>query len=159
MKERAKSISSSIATTRNWTASCSTASWTCCTGCGATSSGTRSTATIIPCRPPPVGDTLAPWNHSDLAAAILQPYLSADNHWLVQHHGIFQGYYFWHHSGGDRFARERYRGHPMFERTAEFCEKWDQRSFDPSYDTLPFDAFEPMMRRLLARPPFGGAVA
>ena len=81
-----------------------------------------------------------------------------DNHWLVQHHGIFQGYYYFHHSGGDRFARERYRGHPMFERTAEFCEKWDQRSFDPNYDTLPFDAFEPMMRRLLARPPFGGAV-
>ena len=86
------------------------------------------------------------------------PTSAPDNHWLVQHHGIFQGYYFWHHSGDDRFARERYRGHPMFERTAEFCEKWDQRSFDPDYDTLPFDAFEPMMRRLLARPPFGGAV-
>ena len=141
----------------------------------ATSSSTRSTATITHCRATralrdgadeetvvvalllDIGDTLAPWNHSDLAAAILQPYLSPDNHWLVQHHGIFQGYYFWHHSGGDRFARERYRGHPMFERTAEFCEKWDQRSFDPNYDTLPFDAFEPMMRRLLARPPFGGA--
>ena len=102
-----------------------------------------------------IGDTLAPWNHSDLAAAILQPYLSPDNHWLVQHHGIFQGYYFWHHSGGDRFARERYRGHPMFERTAQFCERWDQTSFDPNYDTLPLDAFDPMVRRLFARPPFG----
>jgi predicted HD phosphohydrolase len=102
-----------------------------------------------------IGDILAPWNHSDLAAAILQPYISADNHWLVQHHGIFQGYYFWHHSGGDRFARERYRGHPMFERTAEFCERWDQMSFDPNYDTLPLEAFEPMVRRLFARPPFG----
>jgi predicted HD phosphohydrolase len=104
-----------------------------------------------------VGDLLAPWNHSDLAAAILQPYVSADNHWLVRHHGIFQGYYFWHHSGGDRFARERYRGHPMFERTAEFCERWDQTSFDPNYDTLPLEAFEPMVRRLFARPPFGQA--
>jgi predicted HD phosphohydrolase len=102
-----------------------------------------------------IGDTLAPWNHSDLAAAVLQPYVSKDNHWLVQHHGIFQGYYFWHHSGGDRFARERYRGHPMFERTAEFCERWDQRSFDPAYDTLPLAAFEPMVRRLFARAPFG----
>jgi predicted HD phosphohydrolase len=104
-----------------------------------------------------IGDILAPWNHSDLAAAILQPYVSPDNHWLVRHHGIFQGYYFWHHTGGDRFARERYRGHPMFERTAAFCEKWDQTSFDPNYDTLPLEAFEPMARRLFARPPFGGA--
>lgn len=106
-----------------------------------------------------VGDLLSPWNHSDLAAAILQPYVSADNHWLVRHHGIFQGYYFWHHGGGDRFARERYRGHPMFERTAEFCERWDQMSFDPNYDTLPLEAFEPMVRRLFARPPFGPHVA
>jgi predicted HD phosphohydrolase len=104
-----------------------------------------------------IGDILAPWNHSDLAAAILQPYVSPDNHWLVRHHGIFQGYYFWHHTGGDRFARERYRGHPMFEPTAAFCEKWDQTSFDPNYDTLPLEAFEPMARRLFARPPFGGA--
>lgn len=102
-----------------------------------------------------IGDILAPWNHSDLAAAILQPYISPDNHWLVQHHGIFQGYYYFHHTGGDRFARERYRGHPMFERTAAFCERWDQASFDPGYDTLPIDAFAPMVRRLFARPPFG----
>ena len=102
-----------------------------------------------------IGDILAPWNHSDLAAAILQPYISPDNHWLVKHHGIFQGYYYFHHSGGDRFARERYRGHPMFERTAQFCERWDQTSFDPDYDTLPLEAFEPMVRRLFARPPFG----
>jgi predicted HD phosphohydrolase len=102
-----------------------------------------------------IGDILAPWNHSDLAAAILQPYISPDNHWLVKHHGIFQGYYYFHHSGGDRFARERYRGHPMFESTAQFCERWDQTSFDPDYDTLPLEAFEPMVRRLFARPPFG----
>jgi predicted HD phosphohydrolase len=106
-----------------------------------------------------IGDILAPWNHSDLAAAILQPYVSPDNHWLVQHHGIFQGYYFWHHTGGDRFARERHRGHPMFERTAAFCERWDQTSFDPDYDTLPLKAFEPMVRRLFARPPFGAGAA
>ena len=102
-----------------------------------------------------IGDIMAPWNHSDMAAAILQPYISPDNHWLVKHHGIFQGYYYFHHSGGDRFARERYRGHPMFERTAQFCERWDQMSFDPDYDALPLEAFEPMVRRLFARPPFG----
>jgi len=102
-----------------------------------------------------IGDTVAPYNHSDLAAAVLQPYVSADNHWLVKHHGIFQGYYYFHHCGGDRFAREQYRGHPMFERTALFCERWDQNSFDPDYDTLPIDAFMPMLERIFARPPFG----
>jgi predicted HD phosphohydrolase len=108
-----------------------------------------------------IGDTVAPHSHSDLGAAVLRPYISADNHWLVQHHGIFQGYYFFHHCGGDRFARERFRGHPMFERTAQFCERWDQNSFDPDYDTLPIDAFLPMVQRIFARPPFsaGDAVA
>ena len=72
-----------------------------------------------------IGDTVAPHNHSDLAAAVLQPYISADNHWLVQHHGIFQGYYYFHHCGGDRFARERYRGHPMFEPLFEYADRLD----------------------------------
>ena len=101
-----------------------------------------------------IGDTLAPENHAQLGAAVLRPYVSADNHWLIQHHAVFQGYYYYHHIGMDRDERERYRGHPMFERTAAFCEKWDQCSFDPDYDTMPFSAFEPMLRRLFARRPF-----
>lgn len=105
-----------------------------------------------------IGDILAPENHSDLAAAVLQPYISNDNHWLVRHHGIFQGYYFWHHFDMDRDAREQYRGHPMFERTAMFCEKWDQTSFDPDYDTAPIAVFEPMARRILGRKPWEFAV-
>jgi len=100
-----------------------------------------------------IGDTLAPDNHSELAAAVLRPYVSERNHWVVKHHGIFQGYYYWHHLGGDRDERERYRGHPHFEACVEFCERWDQTSFDPDYDTLPLDAFVPMVQRLFARPP------
>jgi predicted HD phosphohydrolase len=106
-----------------------------------------------------VGDTLAPDNHAEIAAAILRPYVSADNHWLIQHHGIFQGYYFWHHYGADRFAREKFRGHPMFERTALFCERYDQVAFDPRFDTMPLAAFEPMVRRLFARTPWTQGVA
>ncbi len=102
-----------------------------------------------------IGDVLAPQNHSDLAAAILQPYVSETNHWVIKHHGIFQGYYFWHFTGGDRNARDQYRGHPLFDRCARFCARWDQVSFDPDYDTLPIDAFEPMVRRIFARQPFG----
>ncbi len=60
-----------------------------------------------------IGDTLAPDNHGDLAAAILKPYVSEANHWIVKHHAVFQGYYYWHHIGGDRNARERYRDHPL----------------------------------------------
>ncbi|MDY0882925.1 HD domain-containing protein [Dongia soli] len=102
-----------------------------------------------------IGDTLAPHNHSDLAAAILQPYVSEDNHWVIKHHGIFQGYYFWHFVGGDRHAREQYRGHPLFDRCARFCERWDQVSFDPDYETQPIETFMPMVERIFARQPFG----
>ena len=104
-----------------------------------------------------IGDTIAPHTHSQVAADILRPYVSDENHWLVRHHGIFQGYYYWHHDGGDRDAREQYRGHPCFEKTADFCERWDQSSFDPDYDTLPLDVFEPVLRRVFARPPRYGA--
>lgn len=102
-----------------------------------------------------IGDTIAPENHSELGASVLQPYVSAATHWIIKHHGLFQGYYYFHHTGGDRNARDRYRGHSMFEPTAAFCEKWDQMSFDPAYDTLPLDAFEPALRRVFARPSFG----
>jgi predicted HD phosphohydrolase len=102
-----------------------------------------------------IGDLLAPENHSELAASILRPYVSEDNYWLVKHHGIFQGYYFFHHIGLDRDERERYRGHPMFEKTALFCQNYDQNSFDPAYDTAQIEAFEPMVRRLFDKPPFG----
>ena len=100
-----------------------------------------------------IGDLYAPHNHSAFAAAALKPYISNDNHWLVLHHGVFQGYYFMHHLGGDRDARERFRGHPCFEATADFCERWDQKAFDPDYETMPLTAFEPMVRRLFAGEP------
>lgn len=102
-----------------------------------------------------IGDQLAPSNHADFAAAVLQPFVSPATHWMVQHHGIFQGYFYFHHIGKDRFEREQYRGHPAFERTVEFCDRWDQESFDPDYDTMPLDAFVPMLRRIFAREPWG----
>lgn len=101
-----------------------------------------------------IGDTVAPDNHAELAATVLKPYVSHRTWWVVQHHGIFQGYYFWHHIGGDRNAREVYRGHPYFQDCADFCAKWDQTAFDPDYDTAPLGHFEPMVRRLLAREPW-----
>jgi predicted HD phosphohydrolase len=99
-----------------------------------------------------IGDTLGSANHSELAATILEPFVGEKNHWIVKHHGVFQGYYFFHHYGLDRDMRDRYRDHPWWRDCAEFCEKYDQRSFDPEYDTLPLEAFEPAVRRLFASP-------
>ncbi len=101
-----------------------------------------------------VGDGLAPQNHGDFAASILKPYVSADTHWIIKHHSVFQGYYFFHHLGADRNLRDRYRDHPCFDACVDFCAKWDQNSFDPDYDTLPLSHFEPMVRDLFAREPF-----
>jgi predicted HD phosphohydrolase len=99
-----------------------------------------------------IGDTLAPANHAQLAATLLEPFVSEKNRWVVEQHGIFQGYYFFHHLGLDRNLRERFRDHPWFRDCAEFCEKYDQNSFDPAYDTLPLEAFEPAVRRVFAAP-------
>ena len=99
-----------------------------------------------------IGDALAPDNHSAVAAAILRPFVNDRNHWVVRHHGLFQGYYHFHHHGRDRNARDRHRHHPHYRTCVDFCERWDQRSFDPRYDTLPLAHFEPMVRRVFAEP-------
>ena len=99
-----------------------------------------------------IGDTLGSFNHPDIAAAILKPFVSEANHWMVQHHGIFQGHYFFHHLGLDRDMRDNFKSHPHYERTAEFCALYDNPAFDPKAETLPIGEFEPMLRRLMAQP-------
>ena len=100
-----------------------------------------------------IGDELAPYNHSEFAAAILKPYVRAEVTWIVAQHGLFQNYYYVHHLGGDRNARERYRDHPWYEACQHFCAAWDQCSFDPDYRSEPLSAFEPLVRRIFARTP------
>lgn len=99
-----------------------------------------------------IGDTLGSYNHPEIAAAILKPFVSEELHWIAQHHGAFQGYYFFHFLEMDRDAREAFRGHPHFEACAEFCGRYDQAAFDPDYDSEPLAFFEPMVRRVFARP-------
>ena len=99
-----------------------------------------------------IGDLMCPSNHADMAAAMLKPYVSEANHWMVANHTIFQGYYYFHHLGLDRDMREQFRGHAHFEHTAQFCHLYDQNSFEPGYDSMPLEAFEPMLRRVLDRP-------
>jgi predicted HD phosphohydrolase len=99
-----------------------------------------------------IGDTLGSFNHPDIAAAILKPFVSEANLWMVQNHGIFQGYNFFHYIGLDRHLRDQFRGHPHYERTAEFVALYDNPAFDPQSETLPLVTFEPMVRRLMATP-------
>jgi len=99
-----------------------------------------------------IGDLMCPSNHADMAAAMLKPYVSEANHWMVANHTIFQGYYYFHHLGLDRDMREQFRGHPHFEHTAQFCRLYDQNSFETGFDSMPLEAFEPMLRRVLEKP-------
>lgn len=98
-----------------------------------------------------IGDVVAPWNHGEVAAAILKPYVSEKTWWIVNHHCLFQGYYYNHLMGGDRFAREKYRDHPYYEDAVYFCHNYDQNAFDPKYEYKPLEFFEPMVRRVFSR--------
>src|SRR5262249_46711084 len=83
---------------------------------------------------------------------MLRGLVSAANQFMVEQHGVFQGYYFWHHIGGDRNARDRFRESPWFDRTAEFCARYDQVAFDPAYRSEPLQHFEPLVRGFSAAP-------
>ena len=99
-----------------------------------------------------IGDNLAPSNHADFAATLMQPFISEKNYWIVKHHGIFQGYYFFEYLGLDKNMRDKFKDHPYFNDCKEFCEKYDQNSFDPEYESLPLDFFIPMVERVFAKP-------
>ena len=101
-----------------------------------------------------IGDELAPMNHSEYAASILKPYVSEKTHWIVEKHGEFQAYYYAHHLGGNRDKRDKYKGHKYFDACVNFCEKYDQCSFDPNYESYPLEKFEPMVRNIFARKPY-----
>lgn len=99
-----------------------------------------------------IGDTLGAYNHADVAAVILKPFVSEELHWITEHHGIFQGYNFFHYLGLDRNMRDKFQGHEHYAATAEFIEKYDCPAFDPNYDSAPLAFFEPMVMKLFERP-------
>ena len=98
-----------------------------------------------------IGDRLAPQNHDKFAAEILRPYMREEVVWTVEHHGIFQMYYYAQHYGWDPELRERYRDDPYYESCRDFCERWDQSSFDPDYPTDPLESFRDEVRAVFAR--------
>jgi predicted HD phosphohydrolase len=96
-----------------------------------------------------IGESLGPMNHGEVAAAILHPYISEQNHWLLAHHGLFQTYFYGEHLGLDPNARDDFRSSPHYDATVAFCANWDEVSFDPAYPTEPMSTFDPIVRRVL----------
>ena len=99
-----------------------------------------------------IGDTLGSYNHPEIAAAILKPFVSPELHWIAENHGAFQGYYYFHYLGMDRHVRDRFADHPHYAACREFCHEYDQAAFDPDYASEPLAFFEPMVGRIFARP-------
>jgi predicted HD phosphohydrolase len=102
-----------------------------------------------------IGDTLGAYNHPDIAAAIIKPFVSEELRWITEHHGIFQGYNFFHYIGLNRDMHEQFKGHEHYQATADFIEKYDCPAFDPDYDSAPLAFFEPMVMKLFERPMSG----
>jgi predicted HD phosphohydrolase len=101
-----------------------------------------------------IGEMMSPTNHGEIAGAILRPFISPERYWILAHHEIFQGYYYFHHVGGNRNTRDLYKDHEMYQPTVDFCEKYDQAAFDPDYESLPIDFFKPMLKRTFERTPY-----
>ena len=101
-----------------------------------------------------IGDELAPLNHSEYAAAVLKPYVSEKTHWIIEKHGEFQMYYYAHHLGGNKNQRDKYKSHKYFKDTVDFCENWDQKSFDPNFKSLSIQEFEPFIKKIFSRKPY-----
>lgn len=99
-----------------------------------------------------IGDELAVYSHSEMAAAVLRPFVSDEVYWVIKHHGIFQMFYYAHHSGGDRNARDQFKDHPYYAAAVRFCHEYDQVSFDPEYQSEPLSFFAPMLKRVCAEP-------
>jgi len=100
-----------------------------------------------------IGDSLAPYSHGSYAAAVLRPFVSEELCWVISHHPLFQMYYYGPHMGGDKHSRDQFRGHPWFDATVEFCERYDENCFDPDYDWLPLAHFAPAVEEVFTREP------
>ena len=101
-----------------------------------------------------IGDELAPLNHAEYAAAVLKPYVSEKTHWIVEKHGIFQTYYYAHHLGGNKNKRDKFKGHKYYKDAVNFCENWDQKSFDPNFKSMTLESFEPLVKKIFSRTPY-----
>ena len=107
---------------------------------------------VVCCLIHDIGDLLAPFNHGEFAAALLEPFISEKNHWLVANHHAFQGYYYFEHIGLDKNMRDQYRGHPYFDDAVRFCDTYDMPAFNPDFESMSLEDLEPIVRRILYAP-------
>jgi predicted HD phosphohydrolase len=105
-----------------------------------------------------LGDDLSPANHSQLAAAIIRPYVRDEVAWTVQMHGLFQMAFYGDKVGLPTDGHLRYRDHPYYETCMRFCREWDQASFEPDYPSRSLAHFAPMVREIFSRPAFDPAI-
>ena len=101
-----------------------------------------------------LGDVLAPFTHGQVAGEILKPFVREEVAWVVSHHGIFQMYYNTSLTKVQRYSRDQFKEHPYYQLAIDFCENWDQCSFDPGYDTENLEFFVPIIKRVIAKIPF-----
>lgn len=106
---------------------------------------------VVCCLLHDIGDTLGVYDHGAIAAAIMKPFASEANLWMLENHTVFQGYYYFDFIGGDKNARDQFRDHPHYEHTREFIEKYDMPAFDENYDSMTLEEFRPMLRRVLRK--------
>ena len=101
-----------------------------------------------------IGDELAPLNHAEYAAAVLKPYVSEKTHWIIEKHGIFQTYYYAHHLGGNKNKREKFKEHKYYNDAINFCENWDQKSFDLNFKSMTLEDLKPLVKKIFSRNPY-----
>ena len=98
-----------------------------------------------------IGKVISVENHPAIAAEILKPYVSTETYEIVRTHQDFQGRHYYALMGKDANARRQYENEPWYEMATRFTDEWDQASFDPDYDTLPLEHFEPMIDRVFSK--------
>ncbi len=97
-----------------------------------------------------IGKAISGPNHPAIAAEILRCYVRPEVYHVIRTHQDFQGRHYYHYFGGDPDSRDKYRDEEWYRLGERFADEWDQKAFDPSYDTLPLEHFEPKMRALFA---------
>jgi len=103
-----------------------------------------------------MGKLVSNANHPAIAAEMIRPWVPEEVYWVVKVHQDFEGMHYYARVGLDPMMRRKHAGHPSYELAERFADAWDQNAFDPDYDTLPLEHFEPLLREVFSRPPRRG---
>ena len=103
-----------------------------------------------------IGKAISVPNHGAISAEMIKPYVRDDVYQSIRHHQDFQGRHYYGRIGLDPEMRRKHAGHEFYEAAEEFGDEWDQAAFDPDYDTLPLEHFEPLVREVFSAPPRRG---